>query len=130
MADEITIVSYLADTSGGSTVVSDPSTVTLREDQTGTKKTHNQQTVGTSWELVSLGDILSDSGTVGWVRLKNLDATNSVEVAVDNAGSYKCGKMQPGMPWGPCELSNVTSGQIWVKANTAACQVMVTACQL
>lgn len=48
---------------------------TYNADQTGDKYEAGVQTVGTSEENLVKGDV----GTIGWVALRNMDATNFVE---------------------------------------------------
>lgn len=80
--------------------------------------------VGTTEDTVSLGDI-----TPGRIVLQNLDDTNYVEYG-PATGSYLC-RLLPGASagvGGPPDTINLTTGAtIYIKANTAACDVLIIA---
>lgn len=76
-----------------------------------------KQAVGTSEEALILGDVSS----LGFVAIKNLDATNFVNVKVE-AGGTVIAKLRPG---GPPLFLPVGSGITapFVQADTSACQI-------
>lgn len=74
MANELTLKSYLKFTKNGATVTK--ALATLQRDVTGDNCLQHIQTIGTSEEAITLGDI-----TVGgYVYLENLDSTNYIEI--------------------------------------------------
>ena len=131
MPNEITIVSNLTHAAFGSTVTS-ATTSDVMDDPSDTKR-HSLivQDVGFSVsEAASLGDV--NTAKMYWARLRNLDSVNYVSVYVTSGGSdVEIGRMNPGETWGPCRMRAVAAGNptLKVKADTAACQVEVLACQ-
>jgi len=77
----------------------------------------NVQAVGTSNEAILLGDV---SATGMGVFLKNLDATNYVEIFSDSGNTNLITKLTAGMP---CLLW--PNAVIYARANTASCNVQV-----
>lgn len=79
--------------------------------------------IGTTEETLSFGDIAP-----GTVVLQNLDSTNYVEYGF-STGVYGC-KLLPGASstaGGQPHVINLTSGAtVYIKANTAACDVFVS----
>lgn len=71
------------------------------------------QEVGTSEETLALGDLAS----IGYVLIKNLDATNYVEAGV-STGVYHVK-----IPASGIALCWFNGSAIYVKANTAACKI-------
>lgn len=73
------------------------------------------------WNAIPLGSI---TGGAGKIAIINLDSTNYVETAVDAAGTYKFGKIEPGEAqlWQPSG-----SGTIYWKANSADCNCKLSA---
>lgn len=93
-------------------------------DMTGQEVHATLQTVGfNAYELLSLGDI--DSTGQYRATIKNNDETNYVEVALDNAGTYKFGRIKPGR----CVALECWNMTPYVKANVAACQIAVVAAE-
>lgn len=131
MANEITIVSNLTHTAAGSTVTS--ATTSDVVDDPSTTKRHSLivQDVGfAASETASTGDV--NTAKQYWARLRNLDPNNYVIVYVTSGGSdVEIGRISSGETWGPCRMKAVVSGNplLKVKADTAACQVEVIACQ-
>lgn len=82
-------------------------------DVAGTAGIQNVAAIGTSDEVLPLGDI----STIGWVYLKNLDATNYVTVGSD--GILYPLKLKPGEFF----LGRWNAAAIHVKANTAPCNL-------
>ena len=97
------------------------------------------QSVGTSEEAVALGPvrIANATGDEYILQLRNLDLTNYVDVYVlydDDPSTlyWHIGRMRPGESWGPARLPKLDAddyGGICLKANTAACDVEVIACE-
>jgi hypothetical protein len=91
-------------------------------DLTGTNVISNVQAIGeAAWEEVDLGDI----GTPGEAAFKNLDETNYLELALDDAGANKFAKLRPGRS----AIIPLTSPTLYAKANTAACDLLVVAAE-
>lgn len=86
------------------------------DDQTGDKYQAGVQAVGTSEEVLDKGDVV----TLGYLAVRNMDATNYIQVGATTA-NYTI-KLFPGkgcvLPWNPTGYQAV-----YVKANTAACNV-------
>lgn len=131
MANEITVLSNLTHSAGGSTVTSATTSDVVNDDSTTKRHSLIVQDVGFSAsEAASMGDV--NTAKQYWVRLRNLDATNYVLVYVTSGGSdVEIGRMNPGETWGPCRMKAVAASNptLKVKADTAACQVEVIACQ-
>lgn len=83
-------------------------------DVTGDAFTHEVQSVGTTEEALAQG---ADLGTPGYILIKNLDATNYVEVG-STTGVYDIKLLA-----GEIALYRHNSATIYAKANTAACLV-------
>jgi hypothetical protein len=140
MANEIQMNSGLKATKNSVTVQTSPA-VTFSKIQTMeaalNKEHHTTQAVGTSEEAVSIGDIDNSNATGDEyiVQLVNRDSTNYVEVKVKYAATpsyWTIGVMRPGEPWGPArvpKLDGSSLGGLFLKANTAACNVEVVACE-
>jgi hypothetical protein len=85
-------------------------------DFAGTRVNRTTQSVGTSHEAFSAGDLAS----AGWARFKNLDATNYVEVGVDVSSTfYPLVRINAGQV-AMFRLSTLT---FHLRANTAAVNV-------
>lgn len=121
MANEINAACSLTASKGGVTVTASG---TKTADMAGDQMITNIQAVGTSSEQVVLGDIT----TLGYLEIKNLDATNYVEIASDTAfgASDILSKLLPG----DFMLVKSPTATLYAKANTAACNIAVTAVEL
>lgn len=96
---------------------------TVSATQSGTDATAQVQSIGfAAAELIDLG---GDIGTLGYIMIKNLDATNFVELSL-NDFTQKFAKLRPGEF---CILP-VSSNTIYAKADTAACDVAYVAVEL
>lgn len=94
MADEITVSAWLSLTNGELKFQSDTTSQSI--DQAAAGMMGNVQTVGTSAEVLLLGDI----STPGVILVKNLDATNYVEIGAGTGGSWAAHvKVKPGETW-------------------------------
>ncbi|SRR6266540_1987580 len=90
--------------------------------QTGTHGITNVQNVGTAAELLTFVDV----ATLGYLFVKNLDATNYMQLALDSGFAQIFAKIRPG------EFCLLPANQntVYAKANTAAVDVMVVAAEL
>jgi len=113
MANEITQIINLSFAKGGATTYFATST---RIDMAGTGYNSSTQEIGTTAEVVDLTGV---TGTPGQMAIKNLDATNYVEIGGDSGLTVFKIKLRPGKS---C-LIEPTSGTIYAKANTAACLI-------
>jgi len=111
MADEIAITVRLAFSKSGAKV---SRTENINVDVTGDAFTHEVQSVGTSEEELAQG---ADLGTPGYLFLKNLDATNYVEVG-STTGVYDIKLLA-----GEVAIYRHNSATVYAKANSAACLV-------
>ena len=86
----------------------------IEVDVTGDAFNHDVQAVGITEEQLAQG---ADLGTPGYVLLKNLDATNYVEVG-STTGVYDIKLLA-----GEVAIYRHNSATIYAKANTAICNV-------
>lgn len=109
MAQELQIQGQLAFSKAGAAL----STIFTNAyfDVSGSVGIKNEISVGTSDETLALGDI----STIGWVYMKNLDATNYILAGAD--GTLYNNKMKPLEPM----FVRWNGAAIHVKANTAPC---------
>lgn len=119
MANEITIAVTLKASKNGAGI---SVTTTKTLDMAGTHMINNVQSVGTSWEQMVIGDV---SGA-GFVYVKNLDATNYVEVALANDGTKIFQKILPG----EATLIKAETDTMYLQANGADCDVEIAAVEL
>ena len=121
MAD-ITVLMQLEHSKGGSYgVFPDRAVTKLDVTQAGTKRAETVTTLSTTtWTSLPLGDI--PSGSEGIAAIKNLDATNYVEIGYDaGAGNiYTFARLKPGEF---CVFRIEPSAPIKLRANTAPCDV-------
>lgn len=130
----ITVSSNMTAAYGGSTITSATTTDTWTENATDITNgdidgSHilNIQNVGTSREAMVVGDV-NTAKSYG-VRLRNLDATNYVTIETYDGTNYvESGIMYPGEPHGPIRVP--ANKLIYLKANTAACNVECMAAEL
>ena len=120
MANEITQNITLQVTKNGETTSLAHS---KRVTQTGDDYTKKTQNIGTSAELVDLGDI---TGAPGQLVIKNLDATNFVEIGGDSGLTVFKLKILAG----EALLISPSSATIYAKADTAACRVSIFAIEI
>jgi hypothetical protein len=111
--------SYLKISDGDSSVTLEQKTETITP--TGTKKISNSQSIGLTWEAIDFGDL----GTLGEVGLENTDATNYVELALDNAGAQKFAKLRAGMR----AIIPFSTKTVYSQANIGACVVNIIAAE-
>lgn len=111
MANELTLNVGINFSKGGAKyTTSDSDQVTI----TGDAFTNAVQAIGTSEEEVAQG---ADLGTPGYVFIKNLDATNYVEVG-STTGVYDIKLLA-----GEFALYRHNSATVYAKANTASCNI-------
>lgn len=116
MADEITITNSASLSNG---TYKDQLTFggTFRIDQSSAGSAGGIRAIGTSAENLTMTDI----STPGILYVKNLDATNFVEIGVDNTGFVAMAKLEPGDP--PAQFRVADSTTIQLKADTASCNI-------
>ena len=120
MAGEITQQISLQVTKNGATATMQPS---ARIDMAGTGINNNTQSISTSATLIDLSGI---TGAPGNLAIKNLDATNFVEIGGDSGLTVFKIKLRPGQS---C-MFQPSSGTIYAKADTAAVLIQKLAIDL
>lgn len=120
MANEIRTTQQLAVQNGNLNVAYPATGATSSFDQAAIGgPTPGMLAIGTTEESTAMPEL----STVGWVMLHNLDATNYVQWGF-STGVYG-GRMEANEKAGPFRLEPGTT--LYMKANTAACQVNVFA---
>lgn len=114
MAKEINIQLYVK--AAKNAVVFDQN-LPLTLDMTGDEMFSNSQIIGTATETILSADVVS----IGYVAMKNLDATNYVEISIDNASAQKFMRLRPGH----VALFPAAQLPIYAKAHTAPCRLFV-----
>lgn len=113
MANEITITQRIQCINGnfdtGTLAVSG-----AQFDQAAAGAAGGVQNIGTTEESLSAGDLT----TKGWLFIRNLDATNYVQLGF-STGVYGC-RLEAGEP---ATFRTEPAATIYLKANTAACNV-------
>jgi hypothetical protein len=74
-----------------------------------------------AWQAITLGSI---TGTAGMIAIQNLDASNFIQVALDNAGAQVFARILPSLG---AMFPPQTNTMYW-KADTAPCNAKVAAC--
>jgi hypothetical protein len=113
MANEITVTIRFDVTNGNYS----PGTINasnLQFDQAAVGAAGELQNIGTTEETLSVGDLT----TYGWLYLRNVDATNYVQVGF-STGVYGI-RLEPGEP---AIFRTEPAATVYLKANTAACDV-------
>ena len=131
MASEISLTSKVSITKSGVTVTNATSTKTQNIATTLSGFTHQTtMNVNTTWEDVSLGDVLANANNTAdeyMVELFNRETTNNhlvyvgvLEDAGSNIDNYPS-LMRPGEPFGPVRMKKMTNGypKVQVKAAVA-----------
>jgi hypothetical protein len=121
MANEITYAVSIAASKGGASISSGTLSDTI--DMAGTDMGTVTQAIGTSNEALDTPD---DVTGAGHVVIKNLDATNYVEIFSDNGNANLMSKLGPGEA---CSFRSVTTTSLYGRANTAACQIQLWMCE-
>lgn len=120
MANEITASASLSVAKGGATISGSGSKTA---DMAGDQMLSNVQIVTTSAAALVVGSVV----TVGYIWLKNMDATNYIEVALDSAVSTQ---IFAKLLAGDVTLIKAATATIYVKANTASCNLAVAVSEL
>lgn len=113
MANEITMSASMTVSKGGVAISTGSLAKTL--DMTGTYAATESQSIGTSNEALSF-NTTDITGEVNLV-VKNMDATNYVEIFKDSGNTHLLSKLKAGQS---CLLANVPSATLYGRANTAA----------
>lgn len=119
MANEIQLALSLNVSKNGASAKGD---INLVIDMAGDQFINNIQIVGTSNEALAAGDV----STIGWAYVKNLDATNYIEVFLDSGSTQLISKLLPG----EATLFKPGTTSIYARANTAACNAQVLLVEL
>lgn len=92
----------------------------LRVSQAAIHKTSQVQTIGTTYEALTVG---ADVATAGWAFFRNLDATNFVEIGLEVSSAFQTlMKLMPG----ECALLPLATKALYARANTAAVKLDFT----
>lgn len=98
---------------------------TTQTAQVGSNFTCETQTIATgSWQAIDIG---SSIGTLGYLAVRNLDATNYVQISIDNAGTKIVATVKPGKG---VYIPAVAGATYYAEANTAAVQIEFLAIEL
>jgi hypothetical protein len=117
MANEITVQNSLRVLNGNLNFVHAPPALSVTQTGVG-GPTPGYVTIGTSEESIAFGEL----STLGWLIMQNLDATNYVEWGFAT-GVYG-GRMRAGET---AQFRLNPGSTLYLKANTAACKVVVYA---
>ena len=115
MANELRIEAQLEYSKSGVKEIKHDSTYI---DVSGESYNKSIQVIGTSNEQIG---VASDIGTYGYMFLKNLDSTNYIEIADEDATNYFC-KLKAG----EFAMFRAADADYWARANTASCNLEVT----
>lgn len=122
MANELTISLVLNFAKGNVSIrkqLSDTITVA------GTRGTDSSQTIATSSTAITLGSV---TGVPGMIIIQNLDATNYVDLSMDSG--FAADNVFAKLLAGQFCIFPAKLAAMYAKANTAACDIMVTAIEL
>jgi hypothetical protein len=120
MASEIyESISFTARKNGAEISISSSNNVTM----TGDDLVNVTQVIGTAAELVGFGDI---TGAPGEVVIKNLDATNYIELGGDSGLTVFKTKLLPGR----FTVFQPSSATLYAKANTADVRIQIIATEV
>lgn len=115
MANEISITVGMACTKDE--LVIKESTTTVRRDMAGTHAASIVQDIGTTYEAL---DIPAELATLGYCYLKNVDATNYIEIGRDvGAAFYGVIRLKPG----DIALVRFSAATMYGRANTATAKL-------
>lgn len=118
MADEITLTVRETVIKNGATLIN-INEAGQQFDMTGNETFVGTQVVGTSAEAIILGDVTIAGAKI---RIKNLDATNYVDISLINDGSTPFSRVKPGK-----ETIIHGVATIYGKANTAPVRILTRA---
>lgn len=124
MANEITATQTLSASKSGVTVTG---SVTSTIDLSGVGIYSSIVSIGTSDEALSFPGDLTTEG-ITWIWIKNLDATNFVELSLATGGSFDASRFAKISP-GQAMLWKVWTGNptIYAQADTAECNIQLAA---
>jgi hypothetical protein len=124
MTNEITATDTLTITKDGTTVTG---SATKQETLAGTGKFTNVQLIGTSTEqIVFPADLITEGITHVW--MKNLDATNYVQIGLNTPVTQIFARLKPGQTLHvPTDNAPTVDPTFYAKANTASCNVQIVA---
>lgn len=110
-------------TAGGAiSSVASPAAIT----QVGTNSIGNVQNIGTTTEQIIYGDVT----TIGYLMIQNLDATNFVSIGLATPVTTGPGNAFAKLLPGEFLIIPTRQTTVYALADTAACDVMVTAVEL
>lgn len=118
MANEITVNASLSVANGNLKFAFAPGVLRFSQAAAG-GPSPGMVSVGTTEESVAFSEL----GTEGWFMMQNLDATNYVQWGFST--TVYGGRMEAGETAGPFRLE--PSATLYLKANTAACKVLIYA---
>lgn len=115
MANEISVTVGLSVTKDE--LVVKESTTTIRRTMTGTHAASSVQDVGTTYEALAFP---AELATLGYCYLKNVDATNYIEIGRDvGAAFYGVIRLLPG----DVQLVRFSAATMYARANTATAKL-------
>lgn len=116
MANETTVTISLASSKGGASIAT--GSLSKTADMSGTFMAGGvMQAIGTSNEAMGIpSDVTGDVR----IAIKNLDATNYVEIFKDSGNSHRLGKLLAGEA---TLLIGVAAADLYARANTAAVNI-------
>lgn len=121
MSNATTLTAALAISGAGVSISGTVSGLSIT--QAGTNSIGNVQNIGTTTEQLTFGDVT----TIGYLFVKNLDATNYVEFDLNTpVAGTAFSKLLPGEAF----VIPTRQTTIYGKANTAACDCLIVAIEL
>ena len=120
MANEISSsINFKAAKSGAKTAINSSFNLTM----TGNEMVQSTQSIGTTAETLNLGDI---TGAPGALIIKNLDATNFIEIGGDSGLTI----FKITVKKGQFAAFQPSSATIYAKADTAAVRIQIIATEV
>ncbi len=119
MANEIYTRVELTARKNGANVTASPA---ANLSMTGAEMLQLTQPIGTTSELLTLGDI---TGAPAFILIQNLDSTNFVEIGGDSGLTVFKLKILPGQS----QLISPSSGTVYAKANTSTVRILKVAAE-
>ena len=120
MANEIIASASLGSSKNGANISAN---ATKTADMAGDQMIGTVQIIGTAAEAISLGDV----STIGYIFLKNMDATNFVQIALDSGVSTA---IFAKLLAGDITLVKAATATLYAKADTANVNLLVAATEL
>lgn len=122
MANEISLTAGLSVNKSGQSISGILNGLAIT--QSGAQNIGNVQNIGTSSEALSIGDV----STIGYLYIKNLDATNFVTIDLNNPAVASSGYAT--LKAGEAMVIPTRRTQHYAIADTGACDVYVVALEL